>query len=202
MIIYGTRAAHLKSARPPHLICSNCNTQGSTTLSVYRQHAHIFWIPLFPLGRKAASQCQHCKQVLEGHQITGEARSEYERLSREARGPIWQFVGLFLIIVFAILATFTNNAEKKADKQFMDNPEVGDVYRYKTESGNYSTMKVAIIEADSIIVYQNEYENTKMSAVHTIEKEENYSEDNMYIFAKQALQEMYEKGEIYDVVRK
>ena len=52
MIIYGSKAVHLKSAQPPTAVCPSCGQTGTTVLTQgYSKHAHVFWIPLFPIGR-------------------------------------------------------------------------------------------------------------------------------------------------------
>ncbi len=103
MIIYGSRAVHLKSAQLTAATCPSCKTKGSLILSLFRKHAHIFWIPLFPIGKKGFSKCQHCKHVLEDKEMPASIREQYNRLKQEAKGPIWQFVGLFLFgVLFAL----------------------------------------------------------------------------------------------------
>ncbi len=98
MIIYGSKAVHLTSEQSK-ATCPSCNTKGSLIVSVFRRHAHIFWIPLFPIGKKGFSQCQHCKNVLEEKEMPEPIKTEYNELKKSARGPFWQYIGLILFFV-------------------------------------------------------------------------------------------------------
>ncbi len=102
MIIYGSRATHLKSAESK-TTCPSCKTKGSLILSVWGRYAHVFWIPLFPIGKKGFSQCQHCKGVLETREMPEEIKREYKELKENCKAPIWQYIGLLIfIVIFAI----------------------------------------------------------------------------------------------------
>ncbi|WP_299900212.1 zinc-ribbon domain-containing protein [uncultured Aquimarina sp.] len=111
MIIYGSKSVHLKSERSEISVCPNCGTQGSLVLSVYRRHAHIFWIPLFPIGKKGLSQCQHCKNVLYTKEMPLSIRKEYDLLKNKAKGPLWQFAGLGILIITIVCAAISVQLE-------------------------------------------------------------------------------------------
>ena len=71
----------------------------------------------------------------------------------------------------AISITYSNGEAKKKELEFVANPVVGDVYKYKTEKQNYSTLKVTSVTADSVFVSPNEYETDKMSGIYKIDKD-------------------------------
>ena len=98
MIIYGTKPVHLKTTKFPRATCTNCNTQGSLKFSIYSSHFHIFWIPIFPYGKKGFSECEHCKQGLKLKKMPESYKREYDKLKDEVRTPVWQFSGLVLLI--------------------------------------------------------------------------------------------------------
>lgn len=201
MIIYGHRAVHLKTIQPNHLVCPNCGSKGTIQLSVYRRHAHVFWIPFFPIGKKGISQCQHCKHVMEVKEMPEDVRRAYNELKSESRGPIWQFTGLFLLALLFPLGAWFSSQEKKTERSYIQSPQVGDVYEYKIESNRYSTFKVMELKQDSLVVVHNEYETDKASGTNDINKEENYDKGEWYSIPKSSIREMYEKGEIFDVNR-
>jgi len=160
----------------------------------------IFWIPLFPIGRLGISQCQHCKQVLEDGSMSNDLKRAYNNLKAETKAPIWQFAGLGLIAVIVAFASYSSVEDKKKQLEYVANPAIGDVYEYKTESGNYSTLKVIAVSADSVFVSPNEYETDKMSGVYKIDKEENYA-DFSYGISKDNLKQMHTDDDIYDIDR-
>lgn len=200
MIIYGSKAVHLKTASSKTATCPSCGTQGSLTFSVFRKHAHIFWIPLFPIGKKGVSQCQHCKNVLEMKEMPEPIKREYENLKSETKGPIWQFAGLGLIAILIVWGTYASEEDKKQELKYIANPQKGDIYEYRIETGSYSTLKVVSVTNDSVFVSPNEYEIGKMSKIYKIDKPENYS-DLSYGISKIKLNEMYNSGGIFDINR-
>ncbi|KAB5492006.1 MULTISPECIES: zinc-ribbon domain-containing protein [Flagellimonas] len=200
MIIYGARAVHLKSAQSKNTICPSCNTQGSSVISIYRKHAHIFWIPLFPISKNGISQCQHCKKVLEPKEMPEPIKREYVNLKNDAKGPVWQFVGLGIIAALISWGFYANAEDKKKESAYLQSPQTGDIYSYKVEGGHYSTFKIMSVTQDSIFISPNQYEINKIGRVHTIDKPENYSEI-LYGMSRIKVKEMYESGEIYGINR-
>lgn len=201
MVVYGSKAVHVKTEQLKMISCPNCETQGSLTVSVFSRHAHIFWIPIFPFGKTGASECSNCKQVLKPKEMPERVRQEYNRIKGESKTPIWQFSGLVLIATLIIWLVNAGKEDKRNELVFISNPLVGDVYEYKTEGNNYSTLKVTQINGDSVYVSPNDYEITKKRGMYKIDKDENYP-DYSYGIAKSELQKMYDEGDIYDINRK
>jgi hypothetical protein len=200
MIIYGKRASHLKSVQLSHDACPHCGTQGSVTLSSFAQYAHIFWIPLFSLGRTGVSQCQHCKQVLELNQMPATIRGRYEDLTKETKIPVWQFSGLAIIVVLVVFGYQSSAADAKKEEEYFKSPAKGDLYEIKTDEGNYTSFKVEAVSDDSLWVRWNNYEVTKVTGLHKLDKEENY--DSMaYSIARTELASLKQSSKIYNIRR-
>ena len=200
MIIYGSRAVHLKSSNPLNLKCPNCETQGSVVLSIFRKHAHVFWIPLFPIGKLGVSECQHCKNVLKVKQMPERVKNEYIILKADTKGPIWQYAGLLLIGGLFMWGSYTAKEDKKNELAYLSSPQTGDVYEYEIEYKHYSTLKVTSISTDSVFVTPNNYEIGKKTRMYKIDKPENYAKFS-YGISKTKVKEMYESGEIFDINR-
>jgi hypothetical protein len=202
MIIYGTRSSHVKSVMLEKEACPHCGTQGSVLLSTYAKYAHVFWIPLFPIGRLSVSQCQHCKQTLEHKQMPAQIRAYHERNLTESRVPLWQFAGLGLIFVLVSLGVYNSNADKKEQAEFLKSPKSGDIYEYKSGPAAYTTFKITeVVNTDTLAVNFNAYETNKITGLTDIDKEENYS-DTTYFMTRAKLMEMYASGDILDINRK
>lgn len=200
MIIYGSKPVHLKTVQPSSAVCPHCGQTGTTMISAYSKHAHIFWIPLFPFGKVGVSQCKHCKQALSEGNLTPELKREYNILKAETKAPLWQFSGLGLIAALVMLMSYTTGEDHKKQLEYVANPVAGDIYKFKTENSRYSTLKVIRVSADSIFVTPNEYEIDKMSAVYKIDKAENYG-DYSYGISKEEMKQMHTKKDIYDIDR-
>ncbi len=201
MIVYGSRAVNLKTNISSTAVCSNCNTKGLLKLSTYRKHAHIFWIPLFPIGSVGMSECQNCKQVLEFSEMQAPLKREYKVFKSDVKGPIWQFSGLTLILLLFVWGIYSSKQNDILKKEYISAPLVGDTYDYKViETSNYSILKVREVSQDSVFVSPNEYEISKRSKLYTINKEENYTSFN-YGISRANLEKMYDKGRIISIDR-
>ena len=44
MVVYGTKAININSVQSETTTCDNCNSKGTITIDIFRNHAHIFWI--------------------------------------------------------------------------------------------------------------------------------------------------------------
>ncbi len=200
MIIFGSRAVHIKSGQLKEVTCPSCGTKGSVVLNIYRRHAHVFWIPVFPMGKKGATQCQHCKNVLRPNEMPEEIKREFDIFKREAKGPVWQFFGLGVIVALAVLISILGERDKKKEVEYIKAPKKGDVYEYKIKARSYSTFKVIGVSNDSVFVVPNEYEINRISKIYKIKKTENYS-NNSYGIARDKLNEMHTSGDIINIDR-
>ncbi len=200
MIIYGTRASHVSTEQLQHVSCPSCGTESSVSISLFSRYVHIFWIPLFPYGKKAVSQCQHCQQVLEERKMPKEFKDHLATQKMKSRTPIWQFIGLVIIAALAVWFYFVDKNNTQKELAFLADPQINDVYEFKTE-GNYSTFKIVDFYNDSVVVSYNNYETNKMSGIYKIDKEENYTEE-YFLLSKDEIKAMYEDGTVLDINRK
>ena len=200
MIVFGSRTAHVVT-RPVHnSVCSSCSNSGTISLSVFRNHFHVFWIPMFPYGKKGVSQCSHCKNVLTHKEMPERLKNEYHKIKQEHKGPVWQFSGLVLLVLLISFIAFQINTDNKNESLFIQSPANGDVYYQKLPNGSYSTGKVVNVTNDRIFLVFNKFEIAKMSRVYKIDKEENYASEAFSIHIKD-LKKMYEDNEIYRIKR-
>lgn len=110
MIIFGQRASKIGTFEA-NGSCDYCNNQGTQQFSVYGKYAHVFWIPTFPMARKAFSECTHCKKTLEKKNFPPEILNQYNKNKGNTKRPIWHWSGLLL---FGLLVLYIAIAGKTA----------------------------------------------------------------------------------------
>lgn len=148
MIIFGTRTKLLSAVGTQHT-CSHCNT-GKLNLVYTGSYFHIFWIPIFPLGKKGMTQCPHCKQTLTERELAPQSRSYVNSQKSSAKTPLTHFSGLIIIGVL-ILSIFLINAFDKTGG-YIRNPKIGDVYQVKGNAENQFVLwKVTAVEGDTVV---------------------------------------------------
>tara|TARA_B110000211_G_C13895466_1_gene471477 strand:+ start:387 stop:848 length:462 start_codon:yes stop_codon:yes gene_type:complete len=147
MVIYGSRAVHINSVQSETTTCESCDSRGSLTINIFRKHAHIFWIPFFPFSKIGESECSHCKNVLEPKEMPEQLKREYDSIKSVSKGPVWQFAGLGLVAILIVYGNYASGINEKEELEYLNTPLTGDVYKYKTETGDYSTLKVVSVSA-------------------------------------------------------
>lgn len=200
MIIYGWRASHVKSQISDTVKCVQCQTEKTTLFSVFSRYVHIFWIPLFPYGRKGFTECQKCGYETDSSYTDDHYKRGHRELLQQTNIPFWQFAGLLIIVAFVSWGVISSQLEKENTRTYLESPSVGDKYFYKTDEGNYSVFKIRHIGSDSVEVQQNDYESSRKNRVDEIDIQENYG-DYQFRLAKTDLKSMYESGLIYSIKR-
>ena len=148
MIIFGTRSK-LLNAFGTQQTCNHCNT-GKLNEVYTINYFHIFWIPMFPIGKKGMTQCPHCKQTLTERELDPQSRNYLHSQKGNAKTPLKYFAGLIIIglLVFSVVAI--NVLDKKGG--YIRNPEIGDVYQVKGfDENQFVLWKVTAVEGDSVV---------------------------------------------------
>lgn len=121
LFFFGTGSTHLGTMVLPNLTCTHCGKVESVTASVFSRYFHLFWIPVFPIGKMSVTVCQHCKQSLRTNEMPAEYRTPVLAYQAQARTPLTNFalllllgVGLVLIVVAGVIGKFKGANESLA----------------------------------------------------------------------------------------
>ena len=202
MIVYGSRSKQLAKEITTEK-CANCDTHSSIEMYVFQRYAHVFWIPLFPVGKTIATQCNHCKQVLKQKEMSSSLKQVAYNLKSTAKTPIWMFSGLALLAILITSAVISDNKKKERNALLITAPQSGDVFEVRTEDNQYTLFKVEDVQADTVLVLVNNYQTNKSSGLSEIKsKGEKAYSDEIYTIARKDLKDMFDKGKILDINRK
>ncbi|HEY9047164.1 MAG TPA: hypothetical protein VIN08_14765 [Ohtaekwangia sp.] len=164
---------------------------------------HVFWIPFFPAGKKYVTQCNHCKNILlNGNEFQYAFPSVYKEIKQYIRTPIWTYIGVVLVVVLLINSVIGEFKKSENSKVLVQSPTKGDVYKFKTEDGQYSLLKVAEVKGDTIYVFSNNYVATQISGLDKLltHGDSTYRTDP-YPLLKSDISKMFEKRDILEVIR-
>jgi hypothetical protein len=202
MIIYGSKAKQVAKEIISEK-CINCGTQLSIDMHVFQKYAHIFWVPLFPIGKTGVSQCDHCKQVLKLNEMPPSIKMAYENLKAQSKIPIWMFSGLALIALLIVSGMISAKNKDEKNAKLIVAPQKGDIFEIKTKEKKYTLYKVADVTTDSVFVLINSFESNVEKGIRDIKiKGESSFIDDAYGFSKKELKMMLDDGEILDIDRK
>lgn len=200
MIIYGSNGHNLTQELLPKYTCPQCQETGRTFIHVAGRYAHVYWIPLFSTGRRGAAICTACGHEQKPSKGNDAMRYEWERIKANTRLPIWHFSGAFLLFI-AVLAGVYFSGQRNEERQVLyASPQAGDVYYYKEGGSDYSSMKIASVDGDSLYVFYNNYSINKSSQVDEIDQADRYMELKIGV-SRSEINQMIEEGTIYDVIR-
>jgi len=199
MIFFGSRGTNIHNEQVSGIKCSHCEQTTTHTISIYGKYFHVWWIPLFPIGKKGFSECNHCKKTLESKEMDEPIKLAYQKANANTKSPIWYWSGLIIIGLIIGLISFLGNQHDKDAISHINTPQKGDTYKYKPNE-RYSLLKVASVNNDSIFVVDNDYEVDKKSDLPDIDKPENYTLAP-YGISRSDLKKLFETKKILDVDR-
>jgi len=177
-----------------HVKCDNCGSEGQR-FSVYQDYAHLFFIPLFPLGKKTIqSVCLKCND-----RFNEEKKDHYLSITRT---PIYLYTGLilFAVMIISIVIGIKNDQKQKA--AYVANPMINDVYliREKEDKSNtYYFVKIKNIDADTVELFHSYFEYNRF--ISNMSDSDYFVNDEVYKVTKSDLKDYLEKGIINTVKR-
>jgi hypothetical protein len=171
MIIYGMRAS-LRKAEFITENCPNCGTSNSIQMTVFQRYAHIFWIPMFPIGKTGVSQCAQCKQILKLKQMPDAVKLGYENLKSHTKIPLWTFSGLLLIAL--AIAGFSIADKQKAAKvsHMMTSLKKDDILEVKVKDDEYTLFKVDHVAGNLVYIAISKYQTNMETGISDLKEKE------------------------------
>ena len=181
MIFYGTKGSHLHSERISGAKCNHCEQQDSHTISIFGKYFYIYWIPIFPLGKKGVSECNHCKATYERKDMSEQLKLAHDNVKRKTKTPFTHWIGSLLIGGLIAFGIYASKQHEKDVVVYINNPQVNDIIEYKSSASAYSTLKVTKVTNDSVFFVANSMEIARQSKLYKIDKEENYNAEHFGI---------------------
>jgi hypothetical protein len=202
MIIFGMKA-HQLAKETLFESCQNCKTQNSIDLFIFQKYAHVFWLPFFPLGKIAVTQCQHCKQSLTQNEMPPSFIISADDLKSKTNVPFWTFTGLAIVALFFLVEIISDNKQDAKNNKLILSPQPGDIFEVKTTDNQYSLFKIQTVTSDSVFIRLNQYQTNMESGLGSLKRkgDSSYS-DEIFSIARAQLKIMVDKGEIINIERK
>ena len=102
MIIYGRKPIKLNNPQKQACDCASCNSEKSFWFYFFLNTYHIYWIPLFPLGKYGYSQCSKCYEILYDVQMPEPVKSEFNENYKQLKTSMGYKIGLATLIGLVI----------------------------------------------------------------------------------------------------
>ncbi|MBC8151603.1 MAG: zinc-ribbon domain-containing protein [Bacteroidetes bacterium] len=202
MVIYGMRSSHLESF-DARTTCTSCGQRDKTVVSIFGRYAHIFWIPLFPIGKTAVTYCEHCKASFENKDFAPDLKADIKTMKVGTKAPVWHYSGLGLLTVLAGYGFYADGQTKETNARYLADPKPGDKYEYRIQEdgkSTYTLFKVAAVGKDTIWAYENQYTMDKKTRIDKIDIAENYA-TNPTPIPRSAIAKMQQQDDIVEISR-
>ena len=201
MIIYGTRGTRTASETVMEK-CPNCGHFGYD-IHVFQKYVHIFWIPFFPINRTGAAHCTSCGHAWEKKQMPESMKAAYQNVRVQAKRPLWTFTGVAIAGALITWGVILANQEDAENRRLIQQPVTGDVFEFRTESGQYTLLRVTDIQGDKVFLQPHSYETNKVSGLIDMrEKGETAWLQDTLLFTTTELITLQKDGSIIDIDRK
>ena len=157
LFFYGTRSTAIAVAPLPDLACAYCHSPESLTCTIFSRYIHLFWIPVFPIGKSSVTVCQHCKQALTQRQMPASYRGPVQAFQQQASTPVTHYMllallGAVFLISFVASLFKPHQATEPASSTAGSAEVVGTRYKFNvTDDGRqYALMEVTRVTPDSV----------------------------------------------------
>lgn len=97
MIIYGRRATTLHQQDVHGITCNHCQNADIQRVTVFGKFAHVYWVPLFPMGKETVAECQHCKKTIPYSAFNLDLQQASAAIRTRVKTPLWNWSGLMAV---------------------------------------------------------------------------------------------------------
>ena len=132
--------------------CPNCKEEGYLHAFAYPRYFHLYWIPMFSIGKRSGAICDNCGTTFKGKKLPKSAMIYTDDLKKEVKIPIWHFSGIAVLVGLIALIVGVGLSDDKQQTEYIEEPKVNDVYSLKTNDG-FTRWKLIGIEEDSLIIH-------------------------------------------------
>lgn len=195
-LIYGRKTSRrTKSVRWGRETCPHC---GSYLFRIIwqRDYFHLFYLPVIPTGPSDVRTC--CASC--GSQETPKGLKGLHEKSM--RTPFYLYTGIWLFLSLIFFLVLMNLHNQKLKKEYVANPEVGDIYRirFKTDSAPaYYFLRINRISHDTVYTQANKFVYPKF--VSNPDATDEFIKEPELPYTKEQLRQMLEQHEINGVDR-
>ncbi len=103
MFIFG-RSGEKRVARF-QLLKSNCQAKESLVTIGLIRYAHMWYIILFPAGKRFFAICNHCKYATDEHQVPADIPQQVQQCKEEVKRSWYYWPGLCMAVIVIVLVT-------------------------------------------------------------------------------------------------
>lgn len=164
----------LTAERLPQEVCPVCQKKGDIEVTLYMRYVSML-IPIFGMGRTTGIHCTNCGHEIKASNeplfakknLSPEIKIAIQNIKATHRRTLWQLLypwSLFLLLAcligFGVVSTMFRKHTTANNKQLMENPKPGDIYKARLEllgddnslHSQYVLVKLLRINGDTMYI--------------------------------------------------
>ena len=106
MIIFGTGSGKIANFEIKADKCGYCEIDTPQEITVFGRYFDVFWIPVFPIGKKAVAECTHCKKTISQRDFPPKLKEAYQKHKLKTPLKHW-FLSLLVGVPIVILVSIS-----------------------------------------------------------------------------------------------
>jgi hypothetical protein len=154
MIIFGGRSKDLDMVYLEDGVCSVCGAHGAT-LTISQPYFHIYFIPMFPVGKRMQAKCSACSHIYGAADFTPELQADADAARRRTRSAPVVFAGLAVIVAVIIWVAVDKQVTSYNSKEYLASPLRDDLIVLPVSPDprfKYEIFRVDGVEHDSVFL--------------------------------------------------
>lgn len=195
LLLKGTRTVRIKTWQDHHHQCDACK-DFNLTVGVYMKYFHVFFIPIAAFGVKSTKM--YCASCLQPVRIDSVGR-EYENRTKT---PFYLYSGMILVGLLVASGFVVSAFGAHQRDQYIDHPQVNDVYLVKRDLPQQSTwyfLRIVKIHGDTAVTYHSNLEYN--AYVYKFNSDDYFVSGEESEYPTALLKTMFQKGIIVGIFR-
>lgn len=132
-LFFGTRQKVRAGSLLDETPCKKCSCDVHSSYGII-QYVHLFWVPLFIIGREVGAVCVNCENVLEEKQFTKEGIKLLRKTVFTPLNTLLYHLGGACLVLFFAMAFISLQSTRKETAERIMNPRIGDIYHVDMKS--------------------------------------------------------------------
>jgi hypothetical protein len=200
MIFFGLSKPKKTVVKPLGMAsCPDCREEGYLDVFGYARYFHLYWIPMFSIGKSIRTNCRNCDTTFKGEKMPKAAAIYADELKKEVKIPFWHFSGIGVVVGLIFFMVSIGRNGDKLEAKYLGNPQMNDVYFMNTDDG-YTYWKLINIERDTLMFHQSGLYVESIFDISDITKSPMYMGDTLK-YSSSDVKWMFDENEIYRIER-
>lgn len=119
-MLFGTSEKDFGAFDIEGLKCRSCREASIQKVTLLSKYFHIWWIPMFPIGQRAISECSNCKKTLGVHEFSKSLTKKYWKKRAFFKRPLRHWGGAIFFGLVFIFNTLTGDGKDRKDYRSND----------------------------------------------------------------------------------